>query len=164
MSLTFHSLTERPTATVDRERTVSLALLALRVALGIVFVMHGWQKMFVFGHAGLTGYFQSVGIPFASLNAVIVTAVEFGGGLALLVGVGSRIASGLLAVTMAVALADVHLAGGFFLPSGIEYVLTLLVVSLAMTVAGPGAYSLDARLAPRGTPGVRPSVDEKRAA
>lgn len=121
-------------------------LLLLRVALGVVFVMHGGQKLFVIGHAGVTGFLTAMGFPFPSLNAALVIAAELGGGLALLAGAFTRVAGLLTAFTMAIAMVTAHLANGFFLPTGFEYTFTLLLSSLALALTGPGAYSVDARL------------------
>ena len=121
-------------------------LLLVRVALGLVFVMHGGQKLFVFGHAGVTGFMTSLGIPFPAVSAVLVTAVELAGGLALLAGAFTRVAALLIAGTMAVAIVTAHLASGFFLPAGYEFALTLMLASGALTMTGGGAYSVDALL------------------
>src|SRR6188472_3775778 len=72
-------------------------LFLVRLALGVVFVMHGWQKLAVFGHDGVTGMLGSLGIPFPGVNAVLITAAELGGGLALLLGAGTRIAAAVVA-------------------------------------------------------------------
>jgi putative oxidoreductase len=73
--------------------------------------------------------------------------VEFLGGLALVLGLFARWAAGLLAINMAVALLTVHLKGGFFVPEGFEFVLTLLAACLALACLGSGALSVDAALA-----------------
>jgi putative oxidoreductase len=129
------------TSSIDR------GLLLVRLALGVVFVMHGWQKVTVFGVDGLAGGFAQMGFPVPTLNAIVVTAVELLGGLSLLAGAGTRIAAVLLAFTMAVATVVAHGASGFFLPNGYEFTLTLMLASLALTQTGAGAYSLDNRLA-----------------
>ena len=121
-------------------------LLLVRLALGIVFVMHGWQKATEFGVAGLSGSLASLGIPFPGINAAILIATELGGGVAMLAGVFARVAGALLAFAMAVATITVHLPNGFFLPNGYEFTLTLLLASLAVTAAGAGGYSVDALL------------------
>jgi putative oxidoreductase len=129
-----------------RTNWIDRGLLLLRVALGVVFVMHGGQKLFVMGPSILSGFLASLGMPFPYVNAILVTAAELGGGLALLAGAFTRVAGLLTAFTMAVAIATVHLANGFFLPAGFEYTFTLLFASLAVVMTGPGAYSVDARL------------------
>ena len=134
---------------------VDLALLLVRIALGVVFVMHGWQKVTTIGHAGFAGMLASMGVPFAPAFAAIVLAVEIGGGLAMLAGL-------LLAVNMLVAGSLVHLKNGFFLPTGFEFTFVLMLISLAITAAGAGAYSLDARLF--GPAPQAPDVREKVAA
>ena len=62
----------------------------------------------------------SLGIPLPGVNAVLVTAVEFGGGLALLAGAATRASAALIAFSMAVAVATAHLSHGFFLPQGVR--------------------------------------------
>jgi putative oxidoreductase len=89
-------------------------------------------------------------VPFPGLNAALLIATEFGGGLALLAGAGTRVAAGLLTFAMTVAIATVHLANGFFAPTGIEFPLTLALASLATVFTGAGRYSVDALLSGRG--------------
>ena len=129
---------------IRHSRWIDRGLLLLRVALGIVFVMHGGQKAFVYGHAGVTGVMASLGLPFPGVNAALITIVELGGGIALLAGAFTRVAAFLIAGAMAVATLTAHLANGFFMPTGYEYTLTLLLSSLAVLMTGPGAYSVDA--------------------
>jgi len=125
-------------------------LLLVRLALGIVFIAHGWQKVAVYGVSGVATGFGQLGFPLPMLNAVLITAVELGGGLLLIAGAGTRIVGALLAFSMMIATLVVHRASGFFLPNGYEFSLTLMLVSLALTQTGAGRYSVDARLAARG--------------
>jgi len=129
--------------------SVDRGLLLVRVALGMVFVAHGWQKLAVNGVSGVATGFEQMGFPLPMLNAVIITAVEFGGGLLLIAGAGTRLVAALLAFAMLVATVVVHGSGGFFLPTGYEFALTLMLVSLALTQTGAGRYSVDARLGAR---------------
>lgn len=124
---------------------VDLGLLLLRLALGIVFVMHGGQKL-AMGPTTVAGFLSTLGFPFPVLNAWLLIAVELGGGLALLAGFLARPAGVLLAVNMLIAMTTVHLRNGFFLPNGYEFTLTLILANLAVAAAGAGAYSLDAWL------------------
>ena len=119
-------------------------LFLLRAILGVVFIMHGGQKLFVYGHDGVTAMFASMGMPWPSLNAFLITAVELGGGIALATGVATRAAAVLVAFAMGVAVIKVHLVNGFFAPAGFEYPLTLLVANLALALTGAGRYSIDA--------------------
>lgn len=121
-------------------------LLLMRIALGIVFVMHGGQKLFVYGHAGVASGMAALGLPLPGLSAALITAVELGGGLALLAGAFTRVAAFLIAGAMGVAIVSAHLSNGFFMPTGFEYPLTLMLSSLAVLMTGPGAYSVDAML------------------
>ena len=63
----------------------------LRAVVGVVFVVHGTQKLFGFGLAGTAGFLGSLGIPLPTVAAAVVIAVELLGGLALLLGAGTRI-------------------------------------------------------------------------
>ena len=121
----------------------------LRVVVGIVFLMHGGQKLFVLGFGKVAGFMQQLGIPLPMLSAVVVTLVEFLGGLALVVGLLTRWAAILIAFDMLVAVLVAHLHGGFFLPKGFEYALTLLAANVVLATAGPGAAALDAPIAKR---------------
>jgi putative oxidoreductase len=137
-----------PSVVPGRSR-LDWALLAIRLVVGIVFAVHGGQKLFVFGFGGVIGFFGKMGIPLPAIAGPVVTLVELLGGLALLAGVATRIAALLIACDMLGAILFVHLRNGFFLPQGYEYALTLLIVALALALAGPGAYSVDATLAAR---------------
>lgn len=126
------------------------ALLLVRLVTGLVFVMHGGQKLFVYGIDGVTGSFTQMGIPMAGVAAIVVSFVEFLGGIALLAGAFTRWAAILLAMVMLVAIVQVHLPNGFFAgDNGFEFPLTLLVNNVALAIAGPGAYAVDRALAAR---------------
>ena len=115
----------------------------LRVVVGVVFVMHGQQKLFAFGVGGVSQMLASLGVPAPQLAAIVVSLVETIGGLALIVGVFTRAASFLLAIDVLVALLLVHRPNGFFVGNnGIELVLTLAAASLALVLTGPGALAL----------------------
>lgn len=135
--------------TTDARKDWGLAL--LRLGVGGIFVAHGIQKLAVFGISGLAGFLGQLGLPFPTLSAVAVTAAELGGGLALVAGLFTRWAALPLAFSMLVAAVTVHLKAGFFLPNGVEYVLTLFLASVALVLTGSGAFSVD-RLLEKRTP------------
>lgn len=116
----------------------------LRTMVGIVFLMHGGQKLFVWGFHGVASFLGHIGVPLPAFFAVVVTLVEFVGGAALVLGVLTRWIALLLSIDMLVAVLAVKLKGGFFAPQGFEYELTLLVASVSLALMGGGAASLDA--------------------
>ena len=93
------------------------AKLSLRIPTGIVFTYHGAQKLFgAFGGSGisgLTGYLNSLGIPYPEISAYLAGGAEFFGGLALIFGVWARLASLPLIFTMGVAIAFATGKNGF---------------------------------------------------
>jgi putative oxidoreductase len=142
-----------PQAALPTRPGVGLAL--LRVVLGTIFVYHGAGKLF--GDLAQTaGFFGSLGIPAPTLSAWLVALVEFGGGLALLLGVFARPAAVLLIPVMVVAVLTVHGAHGFentnivgmgeagpvFGMPGWEYNLTLIGGLLAVLFGGAGRWAL----------------------
>ncbi|MFT4201419.1 DoxX family protein [Gordonia sp. (in: high G+C Gram-positive bacteria)] len=119
------------------------ALLLARLALGFIFVMHGWQK-FHNGHAATTEGFRGMGVPNPSASAFYATWVELLGGIALILGVLLPLAGFLLAVNMIGALFTVHAEHGFWMPDkGYEYVLALAAGALAVGFANSGVVSID---------------------
>lgn len=119
----------------------SLAL--LRVVLGIIFLYHGYVKLFAPG--GFTGTVKMVaglGFPMPAFFALAVSAVEFFGGLFLLLGILTKWSSLLLIADMLVALFKVHLKNGLLVSKGgYEFVLILLAALFVILVNGAGRLS-----------------------
>ncbi|HVH67175.1 MAG TPA: DoxX family protein [Gemmatimonadales bacterium] len=123
-------------------------LLALRLALGAVFLGHGAQKGFgAFGGPGFqgaTGFVESIGFRPARLWAALAVGGELAAGLLFLLGLWTPVAGLLVLATMAVAIAKVHGPKGFFAQNGgYEYNLVLIIAALAVAAIGPGAFSLE---------------------
>lgn len=157
--------TTRPTTPTISAQRLNAALTVLRVVLGTIFVAHGAQKLFVYGFAGVTGAFTQMGIPMPGVAGPLTALVEFFGGLALIVGLLTRLAATGISITMLGAILFVHIKGGFFMPSGVEFVLALLASAVTVALTGAGAYSLDAVIANRRSASVAaPSIDAARRA
>jgi putative oxidoreductase len=129
----------------------TLAPLLLRIGTGVVLIPHGAQKLFaLFGGDGLQGtgeWMASIGLHPGLLMAILAGSAEFFGGLALLLGLLTRPAAALTAITMLVAIFVYHYGNGFFLDSdGWEYALVLLMCSLSLLCSGGGKFSLDGRV------------------
>ena len=124
--------------------TNDVTLLVARVLLALLFVVSGLGMLSA--PSGMAGYFASIGIPLAGLVVWLVIALKVLGGLALVAGFQTKWAAyGLAAFSVATAfighfdfadqmqsaifMKNLGLAGGF----------------LALSVAGPGALSVDAR-------------------
>jgi len=123
----------------DSHKNLNLALLLIRISLGAIFIFHGWAK--VSNIDGAVGMFASMGI--GTLLTYIAAYTEFLGGIAILVGVATRLAGGLLSIVMVVAIALVHFKNGFNMANGgYEFQLLILVCSIAIAIVGPGKYSL----------------------
>jgi putative oxidoreductase len=131
------------------ERLEPYAYPLIRATAGAMLLPHGAQKLFgLFGGGGLSGTAQffagNLGLEPGLLFALIAAIVEFGGGLALILGLFTRPFALAVAVQMAYAAFVVHLAGGFFWnQGGFEYPLFWGLVALAITIKGGGRLSLD---------------------
>jgi putative oxidoreductase len=75
-----------------------IVLLIVRVILGVIFIAHGYPKLFVFGIPGFTQFLSQLGVPLPGFFAVVVSLVEFVGGIVLILGIFSRWAGLLLAI------------------------------------------------------------------
>lgn len=131
------------------EKIKDYAVLSLRIVLGIIFIYHGYPKLF--GGLGSTAqFFASIGIPFASFFAVVVALVEFFGGIALIIGFLTRWASLFLLIDMIVAFFLVHLKNGFSIQNGgIEFVLILIAGLITLKILGAQTLSVDSVLSNR---------------
>jgi putative oxidoreductase len=137
-------LTRRNSLMLDNQ-TGPYGLLALRAALGAMWIAHGLLKVFVFTVPGFAGFLGSLGYP--TFLALPIIAAEIGGGLFILLGIYGRHVSLLLIPVMAGAFL-VHLPNGWLFTAakgGWEYPAFLIVASLAHALAGDGALALRSR-------------------
>ncbi len=123
-------------------------ILALRLALGLVFVGHGAQKAFgAFGGPGLdgaAGFMASLGLKPAKFWAAVAAYGELLGGLSVIFGLLTPLGALFIVASMAVAIAKVHGPKGFWIQNGgYEYNLVLLAAALALAATGAGSLSLD---------------------
>ena len=120
-----------------RERVVSFILLAVRVFFGVLFFIHGLDKMMNF--STLSETFPSV-LGFGSyMSLMLAIFCEFCCSLFLIAGLLQRLMLIPMIISMGVAFFDVHDA---LLPEG-ELALIYLIVFVILFVTGPGRYSLD---------------------
>lgn len=138
-----------------RRGTQHLGLLVLRLGLGAVLIAHGLQKLFGWwGGSGLNSFRNSltdVGYQHADILAYVSAGGEIVAGLLLVLGLFTPIAAagalaflinGLLASASARPRSNTF---SYFLPDGHEYQISLIVMAVAIILAGPGRYGLDAR-------------------
>lgn len=130
----------------------------LRLALGTVFVAHGWAKLT--GPLGTPDGFniESWGWPYPVVWAWVVAVVETFGGLLIVVGLFTRIAAALVACVMVVAIVQIKLELG--LVGGFELDFTLLMTALALVITGGGRLSVDRDVLGWGAPPKRSRVGE----
>ena len=122
------------------EKLKPLALLALRVALGVIFIFHGKPKLF--GQtANFMQFFVKVGFPawFVYVSGVL----EFFGGCLLIAGLFTRVVGLLLAAEMAIAIWKVHMGGGIYAVKNYEFPLVVGTAALTLAAVGAGLISLD---------------------
>ncbi len=137
--------------------------LVLRIALGVIFTYHGIDKFRV-GLDMVEGAFDGWGVPAPAISAAAVAVIEIAAGLALIAGVATRLAAGLLALVILGAIAfvkaDLGLISDVAMP-GLELDLALLAGLVSVTLTGPGWLGADAALgteAPAPEPVARPSM------
>lgn len=124
---------------------IDIALLVLRVWLGVVMVAHGINH----GRSleGTARWFASKGFRKDRLNAVGSAVGEVAIGAGLTVGLLTSFAAAGLIIPMVVAFWSIHRFAGFFVfkrpDEGWEYVATLAVAATVVAMTGPGRYSID---------------------
>jgi len=127
-----------------------LALLASRVALGVILLAHGWQKFNEYTVAGTAASFNDMGVPAPTVAAIFATIVEIFGGAALILGLLVPVAAALNIVNLLGALVLVHAPNGLFVDNGgYEFVLALAAGLLVVAVFGAGKFSADSLIGRR---------------
>lgn len=118
----------------------------LRLSLGIVYVMHAYLALVVFGPSGMMAYQAKAGVPFPEIATWYLILAHGLGGIFLVLGIFTRWAALANVPVMLGALVFVHLENGFWAhqrpDAGYEYVLVLLVATVAVAMIGGGALSL----------------------
>ncbi|MER3413536.1 MAG: hypothetical protein C4340_01185 [Armatimonadota bacterium] len=133
---------------MESKSLVGVALLVLRVVLGVIMTAHGMQKVGLIGDGGI----QQTLDGFATMNipawaGYCAIAAELLGGIGIIVGMLGRFAAMGIAATMLVAIWVVHLPHGLFAPDGFELPLSLAGMAIALILTGMGPYSIDALIA-----------------
>src|SRR6476660_1859281 len=132
---------------MNKSTQTTTALTILRVIAGFLFAAHGWQKFSEFTIAGTQASFAKMGVPAAEVAAPVVATLELAGGIALTLGVLTRIFAALLALDMLGALFLVHASAGVFVATGgYELVLILAAAAAAVALVGAGKFSADRAL------------------
>src|SRR4051812_40224812 len=131
--------------------SVSAGLLVGRLMLGLAMAAHGSQKLFGwfggYGLAGTGGYFEQLGFRPGRAYAAAASASEGVGGLLVGLGLLGPVGPALVLSVMVVAAVTVHWKGGFFAQSnGVEVPFLYAAGAVALALAGPGRFSLDALL------------------
>lgn len=125
----------------------------IRLALGIVILPHGMQKVFgAFGGYGFDGTMQffthTMGIPY--IFGLLAIVAEFGGGLGLISGLATRLSAFGVGMSILIGALMVHVQNGFFMNwfgtqkgEGYEYHILFVAMALSLVLTGGGRFSLD---------------------
>ena len=120
-----------------------IAYALMRVVIGYILFMHGWQK-FKTGITGVAGFMSKSGLMPGELFAGAAIFLETVGALCIIVGLFTRFFAAALAIEMLIALLLVHLPKGYAASGGgYEYVLLIGAVCFLIAIRGGGPYSVD---------------------
>jgi len=124
---------------------VDLGMFIIRLALGLMLIAHGYNKVFgAGGLAGTTRWFEGLGLRPAWLHARIAPVNEIGAGILMSLGLFFPLACAAFVGLMAVASLTDHRGKGYFVfKGGWEYTLLVGAVAVGMASIGPGDWSVD---------------------
>jgi len=126
-----------------------VGLLGLRFGVGAVFIAHGYGDVFGAGITANIGNYRDAGIPLAAISAPFTALVQLIGGALMVLGALTRVWAACLAFVMAGALVFVHWGEPLVLGedgSGSGFAFIMAVASVALLLAGPGRFSVDAMI------------------
>jgi putative oxidoreductase len=130
-------------------RLAEFAPLVVRIIAGLIMAAHGFQKLQA-GPGNFGAFLAQLGVPLPTLMGYVVTLVELGGGILLIIGLFSRLAALLLTIDLVVAILLVKVNVGLIAApqqgAGAELDLALIAGFLVILLAGPGSLSLDRAL------------------
>lgn len=125
-----------------RQNQTDLAALFLRIALGVMFLVHGFTKLLVFTPSGTAQYFESLGFP--DFIGYIAIVFEIGGGALLLVGILTRVIA-ILAIIELLIITVIHFNNGWTFSNtggGWEYPAFMVITAFSLALLGNGRYSV----------------------
>ena len=135
---------------LNRQLIQDIALLVARLAMAWTMIAHGWQKFFDYGLEGTAAYMGEAGVPVPALSATFAATVELGGGILLLAGVATRLASlGMIAVMAGAYLFAQDSSTIYMEADGYGYVLAVAACSLLLVAIGSGRFGADHLIAKR---------------
>ena len=133
----------RPFFTTDQPAYLAgVAPFVLRIATGVIFAAHGWQKL-ANGLNGTAGFLETLGFPVPMVFAILLIAAELGGGILLILGLYTGFVARILALVSIIAWLTVHTGKGFFMASGgYEFIMLLFAACISLAITGPGRWTL----------------------
>ncbi len=135
-------MSDASTTAPDSPSGMDSALLILRIACALPVLYHGSAILFgAFGGPGPQAFAAFMHMPLAA--GYLAGLAQFAGGLAILTGVLHRLGALCVMIVMLGAIFIVHVSHGYDISKGgMEFALTVLLLALALSISGPGAYSI----------------------
>jgi putative oxidoreductase len=146
------------------QRQIDFGLAVLRIVVGVIFIGHGSQKLFTFGFTGVASAFGHMGVPLPGFTGPFIAVLEFCGGIALILGLLTRLFAFGVFCDMLGAIIIVKLKAGLFGQGGFELELTLCAAAFALMLMGAGGLSVDGLIARRKAVATTERVDGPRPA
>jgi len=125
------------------DRLQPLALLVLRVVIGVIMIAHGYSKVFG-GFSHVIDMVQHIGFP--GWMAYVLAATEFLGGMLMIAGLFTRVEAVAMLIDMSVAIWKIHWHNGLKGPGGVEFPLAVAAIAFALIFFGAGSISIDGAL------------------
>ncbi|HEY4502211.1 MAG TPA: DoxX family protein [Candidatus Paceibacterota bacterium] len=126
------------------KRYSDFAYLIMRIVLGIIFVWHGYDKIFVKGLPTITGFLGTLSFPLPAVFAYILSYGELVVGLLLIIGLFTHWAAKFVVIVASVAFFTVHIKNGFSIGNGgYEYIILIFAAAISILATSAGRYSID---------------------